>query len=67
MEKIKLCLFCSHCKFNDGYALSDATWEAGYIECTKRLNDCSCDIDRTEFANWSRKAETCESYKLDDL
>jgi len=63
-EPIKLCLFCRHCEFNEGGALSEVTWESGSIECRKGMNEY-CSNDREDFARWSRKAETCPSYEPD--
>lgn len=64
-QPIKLCLFCRHCEFDEGWGGSEQT--PGYnatIKCHERKDYCA-PFDRIPYLKWCQKAETCPDYAPD--
>ena len=63
----KLCLFCKHCQFSDGYHYSEITYEDPSISCLSGdgLNGVDAPDDKRKFVQWNLAAQTCPVYELD--
>lgn len=69
---IKLCVFCKHCQFEEGYDYSEETQADPSIECfagetAKHLaRDRCAPFSKREFNIWNSVAESCPLFEVDD-
>jgi hypothetical protein len=62
---VKLCLFCRHCQFDQGWGGTDVTpGDPAEVNCYKRPDD-TAPFDRVPFLEWCKLAETCHHYAPD--
>ena len=68
---VKLCMFCRHCEFNEGYYYSEITYEDPSIVCYGDSDTAAngtnryCPSDKRGAQDWNRAAEKCPAYEPD--
>jgi hypothetical protein len=66
-EPIKLCLFCKHCLFVEGWGGTEETaGDDSHISCYRsQRGDPESPFDRLGFVAWTKKAVLCPHYTPD--